>query len=126
MSNSQDEQSIRQLVATWMSATKSGDTATVLSLMTDDALFMVPGREPFGKQAFTAQSNSMKDVQIEGHSEIKEVQILGDHAWMRSHLKVTITRPNEKPITRTGYTLTILKKNSTGQWQLHRDANLLS
>jgi ketosteroid isomerase-like protein len=68
----------------------------------------------------------MKDVHIDGQSDIKEIQIHGDWAWMRSHLKVTITRPNEKPMTRSGYTLTILKKHPAGQWQLHRDANLLA
>lgn len=120
----QDEQAIRQLVATWMSATKSADTAAVLDLMTDGALFMVPGREPFGKQTFAAQSQAMTDLKIDGQSDIKEIQIAGDWAWMRSHLKVTITRPSEKPMTRTGDTLTILRKDS-GQWRLHRDANLL-
>ena len=50
-----DEQAIRQLVTTWMEATKRGDTATVLSLMTDDAVFLIAGREPmFGKAAFAA------------------------------------------------------------------------
>ncbi len=32
------------------------DKYTVLSLMTDDVVFMVPGREPFGKEAFEATS----------------------------------------------------------------------
>jgi uncharacterized protein (TIGR02246 family) len=31
-----DERDIRQLVATWLTATKTGDTETVLSLMTED------------------------------------------------------------------------------------------
>ncbi len=46
-----DERAIRELLATWFDATKKGDTATVLSLMTDDVVFMVPGREPFGKES---------------------------------------------------------------------------
>ena len=49
-----DEQQIRELVATWMSATKAGDVETVLSLMTDDVKFLVAGRPPFGKQEFAA------------------------------------------------------------------------
>ncbi|TIX98975.1 MAG: SgcJ/EcaC family oxidoreductase, partial [Mesorhizobium sp.] len=49
-----DERAIRKLVETWMDASKRGDTATVLSLMTDDAIFMVPGREPFDKEIFAA------------------------------------------------------------------------
>ena len=40
-----DEQRIRELVATWMSATKQGDLATVLDLMTDDVVFLVVGKE---------------------------------------------------------------------------------
>src|SRR3954454_8877201 len=46
------ETAIRTLVETWMAAAKAGDIATVLDLMTDDVIFMVPGREPFGKEAF--------------------------------------------------------------------------
>ncbi|MBB3811590.1 SgcJ/EcaC family oxidoreductase [Pseudochelatococcus contaminans] len=49
-----DEKAIRQVVETWMTASKSGDLATVLTLMTDDVVFMVSGQEPFGKEAFAA------------------------------------------------------------------------
>lgn len=49
---SEDERAIRELVESWMAATKAGDAATVLGLMSDDVVFMVPGAEPFGKQAF--------------------------------------------------------------------------
>ena len=38
-----DEAAIRELVSTWMAATKAGDAATVLDLMTDDAVFLVAG-----------------------------------------------------------------------------------
>ena len=53
---SSDEAAIRDLVSTWMKASAAGDLQTVLSLMTDDVVFMVLGREPFGKEAFTAVS----------------------------------------------------------------------
>ena len=52
-----DERAIRELVATWMQASQAGDTATVLSLMTNDAIFPVPGREPVGKEAFAAAAD---------------------------------------------------------------------
>ena len=39
-----DETAIRALIATWMQASQQGDIDTVLSLMTDDVVFMVPGR----------------------------------------------------------------------------------
>ena len=53
---SEDERAIRDLVARWMAASRAGDLDTVLGLMSDDALFLVPGREPFGKDAFAAMS----------------------------------------------------------------------
>ncbi len=121
-----DEGAIRQLVETWMTASKAGDVAAVLELMSDDAIFMVPGHEPFGKEAFAAASRGMKDVRIEGSSEIQELKVLGDWAWMRNRLRVTITPPGGKPMVRSGYTLTILQKKPDGKWVLARDANLVT
>ena len=46
----EDEQAIRKVVETWVRASQSGDAATVLSLMTKDAVFTIPGREPFRPQ----------------------------------------------------------------------------
>lgn len=121
-----DERAIRNLVAAWLDASKAGDLETVLSLMADDVVFLVPGREPFGKEAFAASSKEMKNVHIEGTSEILELQISGNWAWMRNSLNLTNTPPNGKPIARSGYSLTILRKKPEGQWVLARDANLLS
>jgi len=121
-----DEQAIRDLVERWFSASRNADLATVLTLMDEDVIFMVPGQEPFGKEAFAANSKQMKDVRIEGTSDIQELKVLGDWAWMRNRLKITITPPSGKAITRSGYTLTILRKKSNGAWVISRDANLLA
>jgi uncharacterized protein (TIGR02246 family) len=61
--------------------THRGDTATVLALMTEDVVCMVPGREPFGKEAFENTSNNVQAVTIDGTSEIKELRVLGDWAY---------------------------------------------
>ena len=119
-----DETAIRNLVATWMAASKAGDIATVLSLMTDDVIFMVPGREPFGREAFAAASDTMKNVRMEGKSDIRELRVLGDWAYLRNHIEITITPEGGEPVKRSGWTLTILRKES-GQWRLARDANLV-
>ena len=121
-----DERAIRSLIDTWMEASKAGDLKTVLSLMTDDVVFMVPGNEPFGKAEFAATSEGMKNVRIEGQSEIKELKVLGDWAYMRNHLLITVTPPNGQPMRRSGYTLTIVRKEPDGRWRLARDANLLT
>jgi uncharacterized protein (TIGR02246 family) len=123
---SDDERAIRDLVATWMAASKAGDQDTVLGLMTDDVVFMVPGREPFGKEAFAAASKGTQGMHIEGTSDIVELQVLGDWAYLRNRLNVTITPPGGSPTTRSGYTLTILRKEADGRWLLARDANLLA
>jgi uncharacterized protein (TIGR02246 family) len=122
-----DEHAIRKLVDTWMAATRSGDTDKVMSLMADDVVFMVPGREPFGREAFAAASKEQKNLRIEGTSDIREINVLGDWAYLRSFLKVTVTPPDgSKPARRSGYTLTILRKQPDGRWLLLRDANLLT
>ena len=123
---SDDERAIHELVATWMSASQAGDVKTVLGLMADDALFMVPGREPFGKEAFAAASEGMKAVRMEGTSEIRELRILGDWAYLRTHIAVTLTPPGGEPVRRSGSTLTILRKDPDSRWRLFRDANLLA
>jgi uncharacterized protein (TIGR02246 family) len=124
---SDDERAIRTLIDTWMSASRNGDTATVLTLMADDVVFMVPGQKPFGKEAFAAASEGMKNVVIDGTSDIRELQILGDWAFLRNYLDLTITPPGgAAPVRRSGYTLTILRKELDGRWVLARDANLLT
>ena len=119
-----DERAIRELVATWMTASQAGDIATVLGLIADDVIFMVPGREPFGKEAFAAASQSMKNVRFEGSYDIREINVLGDWAYLRNHLTVSITPPGGEPMRHAGYTLSILRKEPSGKWVLARDANL--
>jgi uncharacterized protein (TIGR02246 family) len=123
---SPDERAIRDLVDTWMKASRAGDTETVLSLMSDDVVFMVPGREPFGKQTFAANSRSMDGVRLEGTADVRELEVLGDWAWLRNFIEITITPPGGAPVRRTGFTLTILRKEPDGRWVLARDANLVT
>jgi uncharacterized protein (TIGR02246 family) len=123
---SDDERAIRELVETWMDASRRGEVATVLDLMTDDVLFMTPGREPFGKAEFRAASESMRDMRMEGRAEICEIEVLGRWAWIRNHIDLTVTQAGGEPVRRSGYTLTILRKGEDGRWRLFRDANLVS
>lgn len=121
-----DEKAIRQTVETWMTATRAGDIATVLTLMTDDVVFMVPGHEPFGKEAFSAASESHGDMQIEGTNEIVELQILGNWAFTRNRIEVRMTSSGREPVSRSGYTLTLWRKEADDRWRIARDANLLT
>ena len=123
---SDDERAIRQVVETWMAASRSGDLDTVLGLMTEDVVFMVPGREPFGKEAFAALSKGAGESPIEGTSEIVELKILGEWAFIRNRIAMQMTPPGGEAVRRAGYTLTLLRKEADGRWRLARDANLLT
>ncbi len=121
-----DERAIRDLVATWLEASRVGDVETVLGLMTDDVIFMVAGQEPFGKEAYRATAEASKNVRLEGTSDIREINVLGDWAYLRNYLEVTMPLPGGKTVRRAGYTLTILRKQMDGRWLLARDANLMT
>ena len=123
---SDDERAIRELVETWMDASRRGDLPTVLELIDDDVIFMTASREPFGKEEFRITFEMVRGVKMDGRSEIREIEVLGDWAWVRNHIDLTLTPRGGEPLHRVGYTLTILKKGQDGRWRLYRDANLVS
>ena len=121
-----DEQAIRNLVNTWMEASKNGDIATVRDLMTDDVIFMVPGQEPFGRDAFASAAKPPSNLTIDGTADIVEMRVLGDWAFIRNRIQLTVTPSGGTPIRRSGYTLTLLRKGDDARWRLTRDANLVT
>ena len=123
-----DEESIRNLVATWTRASASGDLAKISALMADDVVFLTPGREPFGRKEFEASFRSLQgQVRMEPVSDIQEVVVSGTLAYCRSKLKVAITSLSTgERRERSGYTLTVLRKNDDGNWVIARDANLMA
>ena len=122
-----DEQAIRELVATWIRASKAGDTPTVLGLMAEDIVFLVPGHPPMrGRDAFAAGQAGLQGFDIEGHSEIQEIKVLGDWAWVWTILSIVLTpKGGGAAVRRSGPTLSILQKQH-GSWVIVRDANMLS
>lgn len=124
-----DEEEIRELIETWMSASKAGDLETVLSLMTDDVVFLLPGRAPMGKLEFAEISRvpagGLRPI-IEGECDIQEVQVSGDMAFIWTKLHIAVTPPGSSDKSeRSGHTLTIFRRMA-GKWLLARDANLLT
>jgi uncharacterized protein (TIGR02246 family) len=124
-----DEQQIRELVSTWMEATKAGDIDKVLSRMADDVVVLIPGQPVMRKDGFAAAARAQAGHHaptFDGTSEIQEITVLGDWAFMWSRLTVVASPPGGGPsITRAGHTLSVLRKLN-GQWVVARDANLLA
>ena len=76
---SDDERQIRQVVATWMAATRTGDLDAVLSLMAEDVVFLRAGHPPMiGKSAYAAAAAQAGAVRFDGTSHIQEIQVVGD------------------------------------------------
>ena len=121
----QDEEEIRRLIATWNERSSRGDVDGVLSLMTDDVVFSVVGRAPFGKREFAATSQQLQGTKIHARAEVQEVSVRGDVAWSRVALRVTMTPPDGKAIAREGHVMSIYTRQGDGRWLLARDANLL-
>ena len=122
-----DEQEIQELVATWLRASRAGDIQTVLGLMAEDVVFLVPGHPPMrGRAAFAASQAGPCDVDIDGRSEIQEITVLGDWAYVWTTLTITVTpKSGGAPVRRSGPTLSILQKQN-GKWVIVRDANMLT
>jgi len=124
----QDEQQIRDLVRTWLQATQAGDIERVLGLVTEDVVFLLPGRAPMERDEFAAMQRNQSGAgapRIEGRSEIQEVQVAGDWAFMWTRLSVKVTPQGGAAMERAGHTLTVLRKDG-GRWRIARDANLLA
>jgi len=124
-----DEEQIRELVSTWISATKRGDLDALLALIADDVVFLTPGQAPMSKAGFASLqkeqwARGLPD--FEGTSDIQEIKVLGDWAFMWTKLAIAITPPQGgQRITRAGHTLTVLRRER-GKWLLARDANMLA
>jgi len=67
----QDERKIREVHSTWISAVNDGDLLRLLTLMTDDVVFLNPGQAPFGQDGFSANfSAAHQRVWIRCSSEL--------------------------------------------------------
>ncbi len=123
-----DEDSIRELQRKWFQATMNGDVAEIADLMTDDVVFLTPGRTPFGRQEFLDSFKAMKEhVVMSCDGEYMEIVVDGDLAYAIARLDITVT-PNNGGNTKqlSGNALSVFSRLRDGKWRLARDANLLT
>ena len=124
-----EKQKIREVIDIWMRASAEGDLERVLSLIAEDAVFLLPGKEPMrGRDAFAAASRSMAGkVRFEGKPDIQEIHLVGSHAFVWNYLDVTVTPLPDGPAKhRTGHVLSVFRKEPDGRWVIFRDANMLT
>jgi uncharacterized protein (TIGR02246 family) len=121
-----DEGQIRKLVESWIAASKARDLPALMGMMTDDVIFMTPGRPPFGKAEFAADSERSKSISIDARAEVQEIEVFGPRAYIRNHVRVELTSPGQAPKRMSGYAMSILRKEADGRWRIARDANLVT
>ncbi|TMH09562.1 MAG: DUF4440 domain-containing protein, partial [Betaproteobacteria bacterium] len=70
--------------------------------------------------------SALKAAKIDATSEIQEIKVMGDWAYMWTKLSVVITPPNgAAPTKRAGNTLSVLRRQAAN-WLIARDANMLT
>lgn len=123
---SDDERAIRKVISTWLEASAAGDTDRILRLMADDVVFLFSGRPPMrGKAEFAAAQAAQASMRIEAKSEVQEIRVLGEWAWCWNQLTVAITpKAGGASMTLAGPTLSIFRKQPSGDWVLYRDASM--
>ena len=122
-----DKQAIREWLDNWLRASSAGDSETMLTMLTDDVKFLVPGQPPFGKSEFKAAwDGPMKNARFESEANLEECIVSGDTACTRTRLAAAITMPDGTVSRAQGYTMTFFRRQADGRWLLARDANLLT
>jgi uncharacterized protein (TIGR02246 family) len=120
-----DERQIRKLIDSWIAASNARNLPALMDMMTDDVVFMTPGRGPFGKAEFAADSQRMKSVTIDARAQVQEIEVFGPRAYIRNHIQIELTSPGQAPRRMSGYAMSILRKEADGRWRIARDANLV-
>jgi uncharacterized protein (TIGR02246 family) len=125
LSADEDTRQIRDLIEAWIRASKAHDLPALMDMMTDDVVFMTPGRAPFGKAEFAADSQRIKGVAIDARVEVQEIEVFGPRAYIRNHVRVELASPGQAPKRVSGYAMSVLRKEADGRWRIARDANLV-
>ena len=125
------ERAIRAVHVSWIEAVNAGELGRLLSLMADDAVFLNPGQEPFGREKFSAVfSAAHQQFRIECRSELEEVVVVGDVAYTRSRDTVSVAPRGgggggAAAEHLAGHRMTVYRKQPDGRWLLARDVHTL-
>ena len=125
-----DEQEIRSLFDNWIVATTEGNLELALDSTADDAVFLVPGAGEMDKmtfaQAAAGESPEESPMNFELDSQIREIKVMGDHAYLWSESRLVMTpKAGGDSTTMAGHSLSVLQKLD-GRWQIIRDANTIT
>ena len=113
----------------WRRLTSEGDVDGLLSLVTDDVVFLTPGNLPITKEQFAEGFRQVSTkARIESTQDLREIRVSGNIAYAWSQLSVVLMPKNAggQQWNNSGHVLTVFHKSPSGKWLLARDANLLA
>jgi uncharacterized protein (TIGR02246 family) len=118
-----DVEAIKAVNEQCLAAINSGDLDTIVSLFTDDGVYMLPNEPPvIGKAPI--KSRLQMDLDNFNFTETwssEEIVVFGDWAFDRGTSKVTITpKQGGQPVEDVGKYIWILKRQSDGSWKYAR------
>ena len=103
----------------FMMAVRTDDEAVFTSLYTNEAILLLPGREPLtglpGVQTFFASFKARGVLEVNLIS--LEIEVLGDTAWERGNSEL---KGLDGEVIGKGKYIVIWKRDAGG-WKLHRD-----
>jgi ketosteroid isomerase-like protein len=138
LSDHPEAQAIRELIDRWTEASERSDYAALEPLMHPDVLFLTTGDSLNRDQFRIAFLNIIGLMDFESQTTVQEIEIDGELAFARNYISVRITpKPaSDSPAAqaeaearvteRKGHVLSIYKRSPSGQWQLYRDANMMT
>lgn len=99
------------------------DAAAMAACYTEDAVLMPPNHPAVvGREAIEAhfrEGFARFDAKLA--TEIEEIEVAGDWAWLRTRLRQEITPRGGKPMTFTAKALVVARRQDDGSWKYHRD-----
>ena len=123
-----DERAIREVHSIWIDAVNAGDHVCLLSLMSDDVVFLNPGQAPLGRDGFSPGfSAAHQQARICCISELEDIVVVGEVAYTLSRDSLSVTpRAGGEAMQFAGHRITVYRKQPDGRWLLARDAHTLS
>jgi uncharacterized protein (TIGR02246 family) len=117
---------IRDLLAAWAEAMKAQDIARLLTLVTEDIVFLPPNHPPVrGKQAVRVMFESFfpQFASVEQTTTQEEIEISGDLAFIwGSESLVLAPKSGGAPVRLAGHGMSILRREN-GAWKFASGIN---
>lgn len=121
------ELAIREVHSTWIAAVNAGDLVRLLSLITDEVVFLNPGRVPVSRDGFSAGFLAAhQQARVQCVSELEDIVVVGEVAYTRAQDSLSLTpRAGGEAMQLAGHRLTVYRKQPDDRWLLACDAHTL-